>query len=100
MKPTARFASSATKQIASGFDVVKYSKPTSFKDFFLNHRITRGKLIVKNSKFLIIADPITQRYDDKSKKYAPILENKHATFLYIPKGMVIKIIKDKQRGNS
>jgi len=69
-------------------DVVKYSKPTSFKDFFLNHRITRGKLIVKNSKFLIIADPITQRYDDKSKKYAPILENKHATFLYIPKGVI------------
>jgi len=60
--------------------------------------LTYGRLAKETKDYLVIADPLTESYDEELKEFVPKpyitgKELKEATFFYIPKGMITKIVR-------
>lgn len=60
--------------------------------------LTHGKLAKEGRDYYLIANPLTEKYDEKLHEFVPkpYIEGenfKEATFFYIPKGMVDAIVK-------
>lgn len=60
--------------------------------------LTYGKLVKDMKNYLIIGNPLTEEYDEELKEFIPKpyvtgRELKEATFFYIPKGMVTKVMR-------
>ncbi len=71
-------------------DAVIY-KPSSSSCSNLTAKITSGELIKKTKEYIIIKNPTTSKYNDKEKMYIPET-NADRKFLFIPKGMIKKIV--------
>lgn len=60
--------------------------------------MTYGKLAKNTEYYLIISDPLTESYSEELKEFVPKpyvtgKKLKEATFFYIPKGMITKLIQ-------